>query len=1405
MSDVALDSPAPIRRSRLRRWSVGLAKTLTVIMIGVLLGFVALVAFLDTAPGHRFIVDRIAAMTPASGLRIRIGRIEGSIWGRTLLKDVRLYDPDGLFAESPEIAMDWRPIDFLWGRLMIHELDSDLVILQRMPELIPSAEPRPILPDYDIHIGRLDVRQLRIGAAVTGRERTGSLRGEAEIRSGRALIALQARIRDPGSGSGTSGGDALMARLDADPDRDRFDLEARVRAPAGGVAGAMLGTRRPVSLDVTGDGTWARWAGEARLELSGRPTAELGLTMNSGRFQMRGWAAPSPFLRGKLQRLTADRVLVNGHGRFADRRIDGRLSLRSAALRLETRGVVDLGGNAYRRVAIAVELLRPPALFRNMTGRQVRMTALLDGGFGRASFVYRLTAPRIAFDQTGFEQIQASGRGRLSSAPVTVPLLATARRVTGVGDVAGGILANLRIEGALRITPQRLTGERLRLSSDKLRGDLGLAVDLRSGVYAVAVNAGMRLYLIPGFGLVDVLAELRAVPGPGNRGTVVTGTSRAWVRRLDNRFLAWVGGGLPRLETSLTRGPDRIVHFANLRIFAPRLALTANGMRRTDGTFLFESAGRHADYGPLRLNLDGRIERPRLAVRLERPVDSLGLRDVLLNLEPGDAGFAWRAQGGSTLGPFTGNGAILLPSGQPATIAVAALNVSGTSARGALRSDPGGFTGLLDVDGGGLTGRLQFNPAGGHQRIAVNLAASDASFAGPPPIMMRRGTIEGVVVLDPGGTSVEGRVVARGLSRGPLFLASLDAQASLRGGVGQVRARIAGSRGRDFTFNLAADVAPGRYRVTGSGTLDRRPLELTSPAILIGTPEGWRLDRSEFRFAGGNATLSGLFGDRTEIDARMEAMPLTVLDMAYPQLGLGGHASGLLRYRSPSPGAPPTGEANLRIRGLTRAGLVLSSRPVDIGLNARLDGVNAVMRAVAVSEGRTIGRAQARISPIGGSGGLFERLTRAPMRAQLRYNGAADTLWRLTGIELIDLSGPAAIGADMRGTLENPQIVGSVRTSGARLESAVTGMVIENLESIGRFGGSRLQIQRMQGRTPGGGTVSGSGALDFAGARGVGMSFDVRAEAALLLNRDDIRAAVTGDLAIRSDGDGGSISGAVRVNEGRFRLGAATAAAQVPRLNITERNRPADDYAPMVRRVDPWRLALEVDAPARLMVTGLGMNSEWRATMRVAGTVTEPRITGDAALLRGTYDFAGRRFDLIRGTIRFLGESPVNPQLDIAAEARVRGLNAQIRVTGRSQRPEIAFTSTPALPQDELLSRILFGTSITNLSAPEAVQLAAAVASLNDPRGGLDPINALRRTVGLDRLRILPADVTQGIGTQLAAGKYFGRRVYVEVITDGRGYSATTVEYQITRWLSLLSSISTIGRESVNVRISRDY
>jgi translocation and assembly module TamB len=238
--------------------------------------------------------------------------------------------------------------------------------------------------------------------------------------------------------------------------------------------------------------------------------------------------------------------------------------------------------------------------------------------------------------------------------------------------------------------------------------------------------------------------------------------------------------------------------------------------------------------------------------------------------------------------------------------------------------------------------------------------------------------------------------------------------------------------------------------------------------------------------------------------------------------------------------------------------------------------------------------------------------------------------------------------------------------------------------------------------------------------------------------------------------------------------------------------------------IHPWKLNLKI-AGSQLQVVGLGINSRWTTNLQVGGFADAPQFTGTAELVQGDYDFAGRNFRLDHGIIRFHGESPPDPQLDIRASATVQGLDANVLVQGTGLKPEITFASIPPLPQDELLSRILFGTSITNLSAPEALQLASAVAALQSGKGSLDPINSLRRAIGLDRLRIVPADIATGQKTAIAAGKYITRRLFVEVITDGQGYSATQVEYQMTRWLSLLSTVSTLGRSSASVRISKDY
>ncbi|MES2494789.1 MAG: translocation/assembly module TamB domain-containing protein [Pseudomonadota bacterium] len=1350
---------------------------------------------LDSGPGHRLIIDRIGALRPSSGLRIRIGRIDGSIWNRATLRDLRLYDAKGLFLEAPEIALNWRPAAWLANKLWITSADTDLLILYRQPKLKPAPTKGPLLPGFDIHVGRLRVAKLRLEPPVAGRRHVARIAATADIHDGRVLLKLD---------GSSSARDKLALQLDSEPDRDRFDLDARVIGPADGVIAGATGWKKPVDGVIAGDGTWSSWKGRATLDVGDIRLADLRIGVDRGRYALDGTLAPSSFLSGKLQRLTDPTIRIKGAATLADRQLAGTLAIATPAVTIDTAGTLDLAASAFDRVTINARLLRPPAMFPNMTGRAIKLRASLDGPFATAAFDYVLTADHVAFDATGFDGVRAEGKGKLSDPPVKLPVKLTARRVTGIGDVAGGILGNLKIDGVLMVTAQKVTGEGLKLSSDKLGGQLSLSLDLRTGVYTVALTGKLLRYFIPGIGIVDVTSDLKVVPGAGGRGTMVAGRGRAWVRRFDNAFLRSLAGGLPSIDTGLRRGPDGILHFERLVLTGPAIRLTGNGFRRRDGTFYFKGSGTQAQYGPVQLTLDGNISRPKIDLVLANPVPSLGLVNVGVKLDPTAQGFSYSATGGSYLGPWGSSGAVLLPAAQPATIAVANLAVSGARGSGSVRSDPGGFTGRIDLADGPITGPMIFSVENGLQKIEGHLRARRAELAAPVPFTVGRGRLDGTVLLDPAGVKINATTALFGTRMRGIVIGRSRATIAMTGGSGTIDANLAGSRGRGFDVGMTARFTPDSLSLTADGTVDRRPVKLESPAVLRRDGDAWRLDPTTLQFSGGKANLAGRFGGAAnEIRAGVQSMPLSVLDLFYPGLSLSGVATGDVDYRLERGARIPTGRANLKIKGLSRSGLVLTSRPADVALAGVLTEKVAAARAVVSSGGKVIGRAQARITNLPVSGALPDRLMTGNLFAQLRYGGPADTLWRLFGVETIDLSGPVSMGADIGGTGNNPVIRGSLRSTQARLESAVTGTVITSIAASGRFNGSRLLIDRLSGQTRGGGSVTGKATFDFATQNGIGMDVALDAQNAQLISRDDIGAVVTGPIKITSDGNSGTIGGDVRLTRGRFQLGRAAVVATIPQFETVELNRPDDDDD--VRRPFAWKLDINVDSRNQLAVTGLGLDSEWRGKLRLGGTVENPAINGQVDLVRGGYEFAGRRFDLDRGAIRFLGETPPDPLLDITAKANLNGVSATIGVSGTGLKPEIRFSSTPALPEDELLSRLLFGTSITNLSAPEALQLAAAVSSLRGGGGGLNPINAVRRAAGLDRLRILPADPTIGISTSVAAGKYIGRRTYVEVISDGQGYSATRIEFQITRWLSLLSSISTIGRQSASVKVSKDY
>jgi autotransporter translocation and assembly factor TamB len=242
---------------------------------------------------------------------------------------------------------------------------------------------------------------------------------------------------------------------------------------------------------------------------------------------------------------------------------------------------------------------------------------------------------------------------------------------------------------------------------------------------------------------------------------------------------------------------------------------------------------------------------------------------------------------------------------------------------------------------------------------------------------------------------------------------------------------------------------------------------------------------------------------------------------------------------------------------------------------------------------------------------------------------------------------------------------------------------------------------------------------------------------------------------------------------------------------------PQPARAPSLTRLD-----LQVDMPKRVFVRGRGLDSEWGGSLLVTGTTATPRIQGELRPLRGRYDFAGKIFELRDGSIQFIGEKEIDPVLDLSAELKTSDLTAIIRVTGTARRPEIEMVSIPDLPQDEILSRVLFNKSTGRLSAAEALRLSQAVATLSGGGGGITDF--ARRMLSLDVLQFSGGDDEEEGSAQ--AGKYLSDKVYLGVKAGTTaGSSTATVEIEVTPKIKVEGTVGSSEKSEIGIKWKRDY
>jgi translocation and assembly module TamB len=1397
---------APRRRPDGRRVALwGLVVLAGLLLLAAVLGLGA-----DTAGGRRLLADAVGGHRLANGLQVRVGRIEGSLYGRMTLRDVALSDAKGVFATAPALVVDWRPQALLGKHILLRELSADTVRLLRAPALKPTPPKpnQPLLPDIYLTVQRLHVGALVLEPALTGDRRSVRLDGSVELLHGRGRIDAQALAQMI---DGHAGGDQLRLRLDAAPDQNRLAIDAHLSAPQGGVVDRLARLNAPLAFDLAGRGDWRAWNGRAVATLGGQSLLDTGLTARDGLFTIQGQARPALVLKGPPAALTQPALAIDLSGRLKDRQLAGRARLGSAAMTLAADGRLDLARNRFVGVSLAGRLLRPEAASPQLRGQDIVATLKLDGPFARPVVDYDVRAARLGFGATVLEQVHAAGKARVDAdRSLRLPLHVTAARMVGGPEAIGGLARNLRIDGDLRVSAEQIASDNLRLRSDTVDATVVLALSLKTGRYDAALKGRVNRYAVKGLGVVDLVTDARLVPT--GRGVFrIAGHVQARTRSLTNAQVAKYLGGPAVLDADFTRSPEGVFGLANLHMQAPRFRiLNGGGTYAANGRLALTANAVSADYGPLRLDVVGTVQAPQARLRAPSPKIA-GLTGLDLRLTGTGAGaYAIRATAGSPYGPVDADLRVTLGAGALAAD-VRRLSVGGITASGQLRQTPAGpFAGLLRVSGSGLNGTARLSPEGRVQRADIALRAANARVPLNPPLTIARGTLTATAILYPKAPAVTGRAALEGLRQGGLLVKAATANIDYRGGSGRIDVSASGETSVPFTIALNAGLSPNLIRINGQGSVRRLPIRLAAPAEIRRDAGGYRLAPATLLLPRGQIELSGAFGKTRSLSARLRNVDLGLANVVSTSLGLSGQASGVIDLALPAGGGAPSGRAQLQVASFSRTGLTTVSEPVDIALLASLSDARAEASAVVRRRGAVIGRLQGRVTPgRGGPGGSWmQRFKAAPVSGGLRYNGPAEVLWAVTGIGGQEVSGPIAIGADVSGRLDRPRLNGVIRSKGVRYENTTFGTVIDNIAIDGRFTGTRLEIANLTARA-GRGTLQARGYADLSSASGFPIDLRVTLGDATLARSRTVSGTVSGDLAVtNSRAAGALISGNLRVDQAEYQIARQGAADVVELTGVRRKGQPLQPASATTPATSGppslWKLDIGVRAANQLFVRGMGLDAEWRSDLRIRGDARNPVIVGDIDLVRGRFAFAGRNLTLSRGVIHLNGASPPNPTLDIQASTTVENVTATISIGGSARSPEITFGSIPALPQDEVLSRLLFGSSVSSLSPLQAVQLAGALNSLRGG-GGLNPLGKLRRAAGLEELRFYGADTASGRGPSIGAGRYIGNNIYVEITTDARGFTATQIEIALGRSLRLLSQVGALGGSNLTLRYSKDY
>ncbi len=1327
-------------------------------------------------------------------------------------------------------------------------------------------------------LDRLSIDRLALAPPILGESLVATVQGSAELADGKAHIALDLHRMDDVAGNivlamdlaGTT--PVLKLQLEAsEPTGVLLDrLLGRTDRP-------------PLAISVNGTGPLADWHGRvtasagtlARLDTDVR----LAVTDHTV-LGLSGTAAMAPLLPAEFAPLVGDQLALSAHGTFGERIVLDALSIGIAAGTLTgdgTYGGAEKAVTAHLRAEVP-ELSALAGLLGNQLGGSASLTAEVTGTQSRPALALNLSASALRVGTSGADHVEASvsaspigaldnpdarvefaAKGRVEglAAPegVAVPpelgrdidfsLAGNAARdgsavdlsrlsaegaglaLTGAGKLAGG---GQTIEGSLRLSLADLrpfSG----LVGHPLAGSMELAADAAregsSGFQARLQGSarGLRTGIAAGDALLGGSVTLTGSLQRDSAGALVAdqivvagaAASLSGDARFDpasNRLAAALALELPRLKplgpalgmdvagaVSVRLNAEGVLDHLRLNSEVAGDDIAAVGTR-IDRLRL---SGEIADLSEPKATLDGTYRAYGLDGALSLAAEPKGNSELALprfRLTAADSAIEGSLR--IALDTYLTRGSI---SGRAPNLAHLS-KLAGTPLDGSLE-----FRAGLEARGGqlldlSLTGS-RLGAGNGSSRVGIGRLELTAKLAD--------------ILRTPSGTGRVSLTTAR-LGAAEFSTATLALDAPRPG-----RFSFQGdAKGRPLTLALAGEggLEAGRIdmrltRLTGSLGNDRIFLE--QPLTL--SKRGADLAFSGLALDFGTGRITGSGSKRAEaVSLALNVADLPIASgaelMGYHNvrgtLAIAANLGGTLRA--------PQGRFSVNARQISLSAAKNSQSP-NLGLAVDSDWNGRSLDL----KGQVIGL---KDDQIGFSGTVPLLLNPAPLgisvptdgrlALQLQGSGQLEHLADLLPLGEDRVSGHFATNIAVGGTVGAPAANGRLQLSDARYENFATGAVLTKMQADVVGDRDRFTLTSFSASDTASGTLKARGNVALRGPAGPTAELSATLDNFRVAARDEAVATASGDVSIAGSLTAPKVTAPLTINRAEINLPESLPPSVVV-VKVVETNsktgKPPPPAAANQPPALPAVLDIKIDMPGNIFVRGHGLDSEWRGKLAITGTSAAPAISGSLEQIHGSVDLLGKTFTLTRGAITFDGSAKLDPVLDIVAEASTADITAQIRISGVASAPKVTLSSTPPVPQDEILSRVLFDRGVGQLSAGEGMQLAAAAATLAG--GGPGVLDKLRGSLGLDwfKLGSTPSGPTTGTlnprgaasssgagGTALSAGKYIAPGVSVGVSQGvSPPTSKVTVEIEVMRHLTIGGEAGQSGSTGLGLNYNYDY